>query len=881
MAEIQKRKRLEAQAGQQDATNAEIERLEGELVKAADYIKANKKELAALKRENAALKTRLEQTQAQAAQASSSRIAELETALDNANAKIVAEIQKRKRLEAQADSKDDNEAEIERLEGELVKAADYIKANKKKIAALEKEKAALETELEQYKAQTAQVSAARIAELETALDNANAKIVSALQEKSHLQTLLDAQEEQDSELQRLREELRKAAGELTAVQTENAVLQEKTKNLRSELEAARRTKNDLKAQLRSQSASLETQQQEQKTLKDQMTSIQSRLRKKAADVQIELEHEITGLQTEIASLTRKNEHLRQEVQQAQEQNQQLNQDIAQLQRQLLSQASVPDAAKQRIKELTEELQDARAQLDTQDRIRREYPRLQKAVTRLNEEIARLSKEEVRADSLQRQLREVELAYEQTRKELDAVASQNLGQQKQLEEKEELYQFHTKRYKDIAARNAELEKQYQEVLAEVKLKEQVLQRVATEKAVLEKVIDQEGDPFDDLKAKLRQAEEQNALLRQQLKDLNNSQVLSMQAEEKVSARIAALEKQLRQEKALRREIEGKLHEARAAQSAAAAPPVKQRGTITPVRTRSSSGAGTGPLNAMFLPEIQQHTQGNMVTMLGWSEDRTKLAYQETTATMERLWIFDMQSRQPFRVTQWQRPSTNTPSDSSFAWSHDNMHFLFATGLPGHYALYVGSGKNLIGNPIQLRDQTIHFAWSPTQLQFAYFSGANLVVQRVGGSALPVQIGHTPGASGTSLAWSPDGKKITFSSKRGNSVDIFVIMFSRQNNPLLQTLVSSSSDDIHPSWSPDGRNIAFYVRARGYDTKLAVIPVDKSRSPYIVGHNVSIPSSDGPVWASPKELLYVGADALYRVDITTGKRTTAPMAVMLSR
>jgi hypothetical protein len=129
-------------------------------------------------------------------------------------------------------------------------------------------------------------------------------------------------------------------------------------------------------------------------------------------------------------------------------------------------------------------------------------------------------------------------------------------------------------------------------------------------------------------------------------------------------------------------------------------------------------------------------------------------------------------------------------------------------------------------------------------------------------------------------------IAFSIKRESSFDIFTLRLSG-GQPLLQSLVASSSDDIYPSWSPDGRNIAFYVHAENYDTKIAITPVDRNRPPYIVAHNTSLPPFGGPQWLTSTEILYVGEEhlsasqnSIYTVDIATGKRSSAPMSVLLA-
>ncbi len=795
--------------------DAEIRRLEGELLKAAEYIQNRDQEIEALRQ------------------------------LDQQ--KAASDVQTDDMLK---------DAEIRRLEGELLKAAEYIKEREQELKALK--------ERDQQKVVSGQTVNAQISELEAALNNANTKIMLLLQEKSQLEALVAERQDlqtrnatKDTEIQRLEEELRKAAGQINSYNANIAALQQKNIDLQAQVDDSGKKNTELTSRLSQNSESLNTQ-----------SKLKASLNKKVAEVQTSLE--VTEQQ---------NKKLREDLHNAEQQSEKLRQDIAEVENKLLTQASVPEAAKKRVQELTSELQETRMQLDKQHRLEQEYPKLQQETDGLHEEVARLAKEQARADALQTKLREFEFAFEQARREVEIVASQNIELKKELQSKGELYGVNTQRDKEISARNAELEKKYQEAYSEVALKEQVLQKVATEKSILEKVIDEKGSPFDTLKARLRQAEQHNALLRQQLQELNASQVLEMQVQEEVSVRIASLENQLRQEKMLRQRTETQLQKARP-QS-----PSGQAGGITPVLTRPSYSEEAYFLNNVFPPEISQKSAGNAVTLLGWSPNRTRLAYQETTATLERLWIFNMQTRQPFRVTQWQR--TSGDSMSSFAWAHDNMHFLFATGLPGHYAIYVGNGNTLIASPIHIRDQHIHFAWSPAQLQFAYFSGSALVIQSVEGSSQPVQIGHQPGAVGTSLEWAPDGSRIAFSSKRGSSFDIFVMMYSGQK-PLLQTLVSSSSDDIQPSWSPDGQNIAFYVRSEGYDTKIAVIPVDKSRSPYVVAHNVSVPQAGGPVWLTNTKLLYVGEEylsasqnSLYRVEITTGWRASVPMTVVFSR
>jgi Tol biopolymer transport system component len=55
-----------------------------------------------------------------------------------------------------------------------------------------------------------------------------------------------------------------------------------------------------------------------------------------------------------------------------------------------------------------------------------------------------------------------------------------------------------------------------------------------------------------------------------------------------------------------------------------------------------------------------------------------------------------------------------------------------------------------------------------------------------------------------AWSPDGSKIAFASRRNGTYDIFVMNADGSGS---QELTSGKQNDNHPTWSSDGRRIAF--------------------------------------------------------------------------
>jgi TolB protein len=62
-----------------------------------------------------------------------------------------------------------------------------------------------------------------------------------------------------------------------------------------------------------------------------------------------------------------------------------------------------------------------------------------------------------------------------------------------------------------------------------------------------------------------------------------------------------------------------------------------------------------------------------------------------------------------------------------------------------------------------------------------------------------------------SWSPDGKRIAFGSNRDSHSDVYVnaeVYIMNADGSNQTNLTNNPSLDIAPSWSPDGKKIAFY-------------------------------------------------------------------------
>ncbi len=75
-----------------------------------------------------------------------------------------------------------------------------------------------------------------------------------------------------------------------------------------------------------------------------------------------------------------------------------------------------------------------------------------------------------------------------------------------------------------------------------------------------------------------------------------------------------------------------------------------------------------------------------------------------------------------------------------------------------------------------------------------------------------------AGDSTFAWSPDGRKIAFSSKRDGTWDVHLMNADGSGQ---RNLTRGPADDGNPAWSPDGRKIAF-----GRDGEIYVMNADGS-------------------------------------------------------
>ena len=156
--------------------------------------------------------------------------------------------------------------------------------------------------------------------------------------------------------------------------------------------------------------------------------------------------------------------------------------------------------------------------------------------------------------------------------------------------------------------------------------------------------------------------------------------------------------------------------------------------------------------------------------------------------------------------------------------------FVSDRDGNSEIYVmdahgGNPKNLTNNPNNDR----YPAWSPDGKRIAFASDRDSLRNDLL-SPNDIYVMDADGGNQQRLtenpnndwypSWSPDGKRIAFVSDREgrSNFEIYVIDADGGNE---QRLTENRRDDMHPSWSPDGKRIVFGARREGhFENKFAI-------------------------------------------------------------
>ncbi len=206
------------------------------------------------------------------------------------------------------------------------------------------------------------------------------------------------------------------------------------------------------------------------------------------------------------------------------------------------------------------------------------------------------------------------------------------------------------------------------------------------------------------------------------------------------------------------------------------------------------------------------------------------------------------------------TNNRHADRSPSWSPDGKRIVFTSQRDGNMEIYVMDADG--SNPRRLTENPNNDqfpGWSPDGERIAFMSdrdGADL--------HFDIYVMDADGDNPQNLTnndfderypeWSPDGKRITFSSRRdghfrnafGITDEIYVMDADGDNQ---QRLTDNNGWDWFPSWSPDGKRIAFSSDRRGdfENFEIYVMDADGDNQQRLTNNNRQ--DDFHPVWYTP--------------------------------
>lgn len=232
---------------------------------------------------------------------------------------------------------------------------------------------------------------------------------------------------------------------------------------------------------------------------------------------------------------------------------------------------------------------------------------------------------------------------------------------------------------------------------------------------------------------------------------------------------------------------------------------------------------------------------------WSPDGTRIAFRTYVMGSPKIAVLHVESGETYIV------NNSGSSDSPALWSPDGNWLLFVSFRDGNPRLYVVSPEcedGCVYNERLLLDSVMALwppAWSPDGNQLAFasvgFQGMRLYsVQMTCRDLSAGCLGElervTEGTSDYYFpTWSPDGKHIAFLDKTDDVTDIYLV---EDNQPRRLTVGNVNLKGV--TWSPDGQHIAFEIW-RGGRVDVALVTVKTGDVRYLTAGGLA---NIDPAW-----------------------------------
>lgn len=255
--------------------------------------------------------------------------------------------------------------------------------------------------------------------------------------------------------------------------------------------------------------------------------------------------------------------------------------------------------------------------------------------------------------------------------------------------------------------------------------------------------------------------------------------------------------------------------------------------------------------------------------------SKILFCRKTADIDGEWISDIYemhqdgsflkkitSSQNYLITPIMIPKTRNGSD---------YEYLFVSYEKGQPKIFRGHSKQHQSSPLlPMRGNQLLPAFSPLGDKIAFICDASgktdLFLQQFhpskGVIGKPIQLFSKPNSTQASPSFSPCGSKIAFVSDKDGAPKIYILeiidAIRLQKTPPVRLLSANHKESTCPTWSPDGKKIAFCAMSEGY-RQIWVLDLEKKIEMPITSGSID---KENPSWAP---------DSLHLVYNTTGQES----------
>jgi TolB protein len=256
-------------------------------------------------------------------------------------------------------------------------------------------------------------------------------------------------------------------------------------------------------------------------------------------------------------------------------------------------------------------------------------------------------------------------------------------------------------------------------------------------------------------------------------------------------------------------------------------------------------------------------GGTFSQPSWAPDGSGLAYVYRGTNFADIFVTDDQGQNQKRLTNSQSTVLDN-NDWNFrpAWSPDGTLIAYVSDRSSTFpVLWLmsaidGSGRHAIATPGLQQEAADAIAWSPdgSQLAVTVFNEPGptqiaLVPTTATGRPLGRVLTDLP-AGALDPAWAPDGSWLAFAGHDGYAVETYV---ARPDGTSVTKLTSDGLLARSPTWSLDGRHIAYLSNKTGYfEVWMVDVQVDEtgalaaSNPPRQLTHDLHVDATSGLSW-----------------------------------